>query len=95
MGATAQPPQILLAAAAVSFILAFFEGDAHEEGIRAFIEPAVILIILILNAVVGVWQASRAAWSGEGGGGVCKRQTPLTPGAAMAQGWGLTHVGSC
>ena len=52
--------QVLLLAAVVSFLLAYFEGAAEEEGIRAYIEPAVILTILILNAVVGVWQESNA-----------------------------------
>ena len=52
-------PQVLLAAAAVSFGLALADGGG-EEGARAFVEPAVIVAILVLNAVVGVWQESNA-----------------------------------
>ncbi|KAG0641108.1 hypothetical protein HOY80DRAFT_760174 [Tuber brumale] len=48
---------ILLASAAVSFVLAFLEEGA---GLTAFVDPAVILTILILNAVVGVSQESSA-----------------------------------
>jgi Ca2+ transporting ATPase len=48
---------ILLGSAAVSFALALFE---EEDGWGAFVDPAVILTILILNAVVGVSQESSA-----------------------------------
>ncbi|CAM1507257.1 Fc.00g068980.m01.CDS01 [Cosmosporella sp. VM-42] len=48
---------ILLGSAAVSFALALFD---EEEGWSAFVDPAVILTILILNAVVGVSQESSA-----------------------------------
>ncbi|KAB5580165.1 putative calcium P-type ATPase [Coniochaeta sp. 2T2.1] len=48
---------ILLGSAAISFALALFE---NEEGWSAFVDPAVILTILILNAVVGVSQESSA-----------------------------------
>ncbi|KAG7293090.1 hypothetical protein NEMBOFW57_003136 [Staphylotrichum longicolle] len=48
---------ILLASAAISFVLALFE---EEGGWSAFVDPAVILTILILNAVVGVSQESSA-----------------------------------
>lgn len=48
---------ILLGSAAVSFVLALFE---EEGGFGAFVDPIVILTILILNAVVGVSQESSA-----------------------------------
>lgn len=44
----------------ISLVIAYLEGAAEEEGIRAFIEPGVILLILFINAVVGVWQESNA-----------------------------------
>ncbi|MBQ4313676.1 MAG: HAD-IC family P-type ATPase, partial [Clostridia bacterium] len=46
---------ILLAAAAVSFVVACFEQ--HAEG---FFEPLLILVIVILNAIMGVAQESKA-----------------------------------
>ena len=53
--------KILLLAALVSFILAYVDGhSAAEGGVTAYVEPMVILLILVLNAVVGVWQESNA-----------------------------------
>lgn len=46
---------ILLIAAAVSFGIAMVEGDIAE-----FFEPALILLIVILNAIMGVLQESKA-----------------------------------
>ena len=46
---------ILLAAAAISFVIACIEGNPSE-----FFEPALILLIVVLNAIMGVMQESKA-----------------------------------
>ena len=46
---------ILIAAAVISFVLACIEGNPKE-----FFEPALILLIVILNALMGVIQESKA-----------------------------------
>ena len=48
---------ILLGSAAISFVLALFEDS---DDWSAFVDPVVILTILILNSVVGVTQESSA-----------------------------------
>ena len=46
---------ILIAAAVVSFIVACVEGNTGE-----FFEPALILLIVVLNAAIGVFQENKA-----------------------------------
>jgi Ca2+-transporting ATPase len=52
--------RILLASAMVSFLLAYFDEESKEAGLAAYAEPFVILLILVLNAIVGVYQESNA-----------------------------------
>jgi len=46
---------ILLAAAAISFVVACVEGNPKE-----FFEPVLILLIVVMNAAMGVMQESKA-----------------------------------
>jgi magnesium-transporting ATPase (P-type) len=50
--------RILLLAATISFIIAI-TGDG-EEGIAAYVEPFVILLILVLNAMIAIYQDNDA-----------------------------------
>ncbi|KAI4974386.1 hypothetical protein ZWY2020_047666 [Hordeum vulgare] len=51
--------RILLAAGAVSFVLAL-SSSAGALTLLAFVEPLVIFLILVVNAAVGVWQETNA-----------------------------------
>lgn len=53
--------KILLVAAFISFVLAYLDGhDSEGTGFEAYVEPIVIVLILVINAIVGVWQESNA-----------------------------------
>ncbi|KAI3441713.1 Cation_ATPase_N domain-containing protein [Psidium guajava] len=53
--------KILLGAASISFILAYMHGsESGDSGFEAYVEPFVIMLILVLNAIVGVWQETNA-----------------------------------
>lgn len=62
--------QILLVVAVISGIFSYFERLSHtatngevESLWKSFVEPIVILSILVLNATVGVWQSKSAEGS--------------------------------
>lgn len=54
--------KILVVAAFISFMLAYFEetDESQEYSGGGYVEPVVIVLILILNAIVGVWQETNA-----------------------------------
>jgi Ca2+-transporting ATPase len=52
--------RILLGAAVVSFLLSYFDESDDEQGFLQYVEPLVILLILVANAIVGIWQESSA-----------------------------------
>lgn len=53
--------KILIVAAFISLIIACLHGhESGESGFEAYVEPFVIVLILVLNAFVGVWQESNA-----------------------------------
>ena len=82
--------KILLLAACVSFVLAFFEGD--ELGIGAFVEPGVILCILILNAIVGVWQEANAENALEALKEMSAETAKVVRGGKMHAGFAAAHL---
>jgi magnesium-transporting ATPase (P-type) len=47
-----------LVAATISFVIAL--TDDGDEGIAAYVEPFVILLILVINGIVAIWQDSNA-----------------------------------
>lgn len=53
--------KILLVAALISFLLAYLHGkETGDNEVQAYVEPIVIVLILVLNAIVGVWQENNA-----------------------------------
>jgi Ca2+ transporting ATPase len=52
--------KILLAAAGISSLFAITDSGVGSEDEHSFVEPMVIVSILLLNAAIGVWQESNA-----------------------------------
>lgn len=55
--------QILLSVAVVSGLFSVLEHTSDKSFLQSFVEPIVILAILVLNAAVGVWQSQSASHS--------------------------------
>lgn len=55
--------QILLAVAVLSGVFSYMEMSHGGPWYKSFVEPIVILTILVLNAAVGVWQSQSAQGS--------------------------------
>jgi Ca2+-transporting ATPase len=53
--------QILLVVAVVSALFSVLEHTSDQSLLHSFVEPLVILAILVLNAAVGVWQSQSAS----------------------------------
>jgi len=48
--------RILCLAAVISFVVSLFETEKEEHAVPGWVEPLVIFTILVLNAVVGIYQ---------------------------------------
>lgn len=75
--------KMLLAAAFVSFGLALLETEGNR--MHAMVEPIVILTILVLNAIVGVWQEMNADAAIEALKVASPRPSPLAPRVSAEQ----------
>ncbi|CAJ1961317.1 unnamed protein product [Cylindrotheca closterium] len=53
--------QILVVVAIISGIFSFLEHSEGESLLQSFVEPIVIVAILVCNAAVGVWQSQSAS----------------------------------
>ena len=57
--------KLLLFAAVISFVISSFSGSHQDEDLPAWLEPLVIILIIIFNSLVGIYQDYKAEKSVE------------------------------
>lgn len=70
----------------MSLGISYAEETAESDALSKFVEPGVIVLILVLNATVGVWMARAGRAAGDARGPLwLRRLTPRRPASPGVQ----------